>query len=37
MQQIIVYSLLATAIIFLGLKFFKPKKRDNCDKDCNCG
>ncbi|MBA3683577.1 MAG: FeoB-associated Cys-rich membrane protein [Bacteroidetes bacterium] len=36
-QQIIVYSLLAAAIIFLGIKLFKPKKKDNCDKDCNCG
>ncbi len=36
-QQIIVYALLAIAIIFLGIKFFKPKKKENCDKDCNCG
>ncbi|MEO6303501.1 MAG: FeoB-associated Cys-rich membrane protein [Bacteroidia bacterium] len=36
-QQIIVYALLAAAIIFLGFKFLKPKKKDNCDKDCNCG
>ncbi|MDP1800527.1 MAG: FeoB-associated Cys-rich membrane protein [Bacteroidota bacterium] len=35
-QQIIVYALVATAIIFLAFKYFKPKKKDNCDKDCNC-
>jgi len=36
-QQIGVYALLALAIIFLGFKFLKPKKKNNCDKDCNCG
>ncbi|MDO9000917.1 MAG: FeoB-associated Cys-rich membrane protein [Bacteroidota bacterium] len=36
-QQFIVYSLLAIALVFLAFKFLKPKKKDNCDKDCNCG
>ena len=36
-QQIGVYALLAAAIIFLSFKFLKPKKKDKCDKDCNCG
>jgi hypothetical protein len=36
-QQIGVYALLTVAIIFLGFKLFKPQKKDNCDKDCNCG
>jgi hypothetical protein len=36
-QQIGVYALLAVAIIFLSFKLFKSKKKDKCDKDCNCG
>ncbi len=38
MQQILVYIVLALAILFLVRKyFFKPKKKSGgCDTDCNC-
>ena len=37
-QEILVYIVLAFAVIFLVKKFFfKPKKKDgSCDIDCNC-
>ncbi len=39
-QDIIVYSLVAGAAVFLVFKFLKPvfagKKKDDCGTDCNC-
>lgn len=36
MQEIVVYTLLGAAIVWLGVRFFAPKKKakENCDK---CG
>lgn len=36
LQQLSVYIILAIAIIFLGIKFFKPKKKGNCGNGCDC-
>lgn len=36
-QDIIVYALLGSAVIFLIFKFFKPKKKHVCGgHDCKC-
>lgn len=37
-QQILVYGLLAFAIVFLVRKYFfqSKKKKSNWDKDCHC-
>ena len=39
-QDIIVYVLVAGAVVFLLFKFVKPafasKKKENCDTDCDC-
>nr|WP_298782550.1 FeoB-associated Cys-rich membrane protein [uncultured Polaribacter sp.] len=37
MQEVIVYFLVALAVVFLVRKyFFSPKKNKNCHTDCNC-
>jgi hypothetical protein len=37
MQQLITYTLVAAAVIYLVLKFFKKKKiKGGCDRDCGC-
>lgn len=36
-QEIIIYILLAAAVLFLGFKYLRTKKKDDCDTDCNCG
>jgi uncharacterized membrane protein YuzA (DUF378 family) len=33
-QDIIAYVLLGLAVVFLIIKFLKPKKKKNCDKNC---
>lgn len=37
MQEVLIYVLLGAALLFLGWKYLKPKKKDNCGPDCNCG
>ncbi|WP_369813908.1 FeoB-associated Cys-rich membrane protein [Tenacibaculum sp. MAR_2010_89] len=38
MQEIITYSIVVLAVVFLVRKFFfKTKKDTNCNKGCNCG
>ncbi len=38
MQEIITYSIVVLAVVFLIRKFFfKTKKDKNCSKGCNCG
>ncbi|WP_299132490.1 FeoB-associated Cys-rich membrane protein [uncultured Tenacibaculum sp.] len=38
MQEIITYSIVVLAVVFLVRKFFfKTKKDTNCNKECNCG
>ena len=37
LQQVLVYVLLGVALLFLLRKyFFKGKKKNNCDTDCDC-
>jgi len=37
MQEVLVYIALAAALVYLGRKFFfRKKKKDGCDTDCNC-
>ncbi len=36
MQEYLVYIALGIAIGFLVKKYFFSKKKNNCDKDCNC-
>lgn len=35
MQSYIAYTLVAAAVIFLLWKLLKPKKKSDCDKNCN--
>ncbi len=38
LQQIITYSFVVSALVFLAYRFFfKRKKKDDCGPDCNCG
>ncbi len=38
MQQLIAYTLVATAVIYLLFKFFKKNKaKSGCDDNCGCG
>ncbi|HHL52845.1 MAG TPA: FeoB-associated Cys-rich membrane protein [Flammeovirgaceae bacterium] len=36
MQEILVWVIFAAAVIWLGWKFFGPKKKTNCGPDCKC-
>lgn len=37
MQQLFVYIALGAAIVFIVRKYvFPPKKKNNCDTDCEC-
>ncbi len=35
-QEIVVCVLVAGAVLFLLFKFLKPKKKEQCETDCNC-
>jgi len=37
MEQFFISAIIAIAVVFLSLKFFKPKKKSGCScADCNC-
>jgi|GEM_PF-1946663 len=36
-QEIIIYALLGAAVLFLGVKYLGTKKKDQHDKNCDCG